>query len=53
MQDARRTPFDMHVGLPERLEFSGEFGAEINSFRSLYLLAASVRPDGWPADPYL
>jgi hypothetical protein len=32
MQDARRTPFDMHVGLPEHLEFSGEFGAEINSF---------------------
>ena len=32
MQQDRTMPFRMHLAIPELLEFTGEFGAEINSF---------------------
>ncbi|MBV8092060.1 MAG: hypothetical protein JO110_02270 [Acetobacteraceae bacterium] len=32
MQENRTAPLGMHLAIPELLEFSGEFGAEINSF---------------------
>jgi hypothetical protein len=32
MQDDQITPFAIHVAVPDLLEFTGEFGAEINSF---------------------